>query len=630
MLGAFRLLMIELFGSDKQPGHGVIDILQAMTRGARFDSMVATYPVLPSLFLTLWCLFSDVSRIAQRVRVTVGVATVAAHLAICGITIGYFKEYHDQFNQWLVGLLTDDVGAIARTIWRGYPIVMYLCAFAILAAAGGWGVSWLLLRAPFWRTPQFHPQSRVLRALTVLAIRGWGIRRPIKQRDLAVTRDPFLNKLVANPYVALRYAILDYRYVTGADGLSVFLKEGTIVDAAKSIFPNAGQWRDLDTLCQRTAVGRPGPKPRHIFLIVCESLDAWPLLPEYRTLGLADGLAQLATNGISCKSFVSAGGATIHALGTLVSGLPEAGVNINYQPASRSPFATASAPIFKRLGYHTRFIYGGYSWQRADEFCLAQGFDEFSGVPKFKNLPAGALGTWGAFDEYLFDYVLQETPADIPSFNIILTTVNHPPYDCDVTARGFPHRTMPAPFDRIYDGTDPMKVFGHQWYTAKCAGEFVLAAEKRFPGSIFIVTGDHASRHFLNSHPSLYERKAVPCLIYGREVLNGLTPPPVIAGCHLDLLATLVELSADRGFEYAALGRNLFDPKTAPLGFGNGIVVTPDLLFDMAYPDQPLAVPGGQLPHPLPSIEPLRRHYQALHALSWWRVMKGSALPGGN
>ncbi|HEY5911404.1 MAG TPA: sulfatase-like hydrolase/transferase [Verrucomicrobiae bacterium] len=634
ILAAFRLLMIWLFGSQMRATSGGEEILKALLRGARFDSMAASYPVALCLPFTAFCLLRDVSRLGQRVRIVVGILAVGVHLAICGITVGYFREYHDQFNQWIIGLITDDLGAITRTIWRGYPILAYLTGYLLVLAFSGWGIARLLRWFPPPRL-KLRLRSGAAAGLTLalvvglffLGIRGWGIRRPVKQRDLAATSDPFLNKLVANPYVALRYAILDYKYVTSAQGLSTFLGGGSIVDAAKTAFPNSQSWADLDQLCRRSAKGHPGTKPRHIFLIVCESLDAWPMLPEFRSLGLADGLLTLATNGISCKAFISSGFETIQSIGTLISGLPEAGININYQPSSRTPFPTASAPVFKRLGYHTKFIYGGFSWQRADEFALAQGFDDFEGVPSFKNLPAGAVGTWGAFDEFVFDHILRSTPPDTPTFDLVLTTVNHPPYDCDVFAHGFPHRTMPAPYDRIYDGTDPMKVFGHQWYTAKCVADFVATASQRLPGSVFVVTGDHASRHFLNSHPSVFESMAVPCIIYGPEVLAGVEVPAKMAGSHLDLIATLAELSADRGFEYSAFGRNLFDGSQKPVGLGCRAVVTPEFFFRLREAERPEVIPGEVLPVPMPDLEELKRHYLSVHALSWWRVMKGSRLP---
>lgn len=634
-LGVFRLGMVWMFRSPTQAWDWSGDVLQVLSRGARFDSMVAAYPVLLSFPLTLSCLVKDLSRIAQRIRVASAMVAIPMHLAICGITVCYFKEYHDQFNQWIVGLITDDLVAIMLTIWRGYPVLLYLMGYAGIVAAWVWIVPRLFRWFPPWKSLQFSMPSlltRLVLALLVggllfLAIRGWSFRRPMKQRDLKATRDLFLNKLVANPYVALRYAILDYKYITGAKGLETFIGRRSVLDAAQVVLGNIGAERNLDVLCQRKTAGRPGPKPQHIFLIIGESLDVWPLLPVYQPLGLADGLVQLATNGVFVKSFLPAGFETIHATCTIVTGLPEAGVNVNYQPSSQKPFPTAAAPIFKRLGYRTRFIYGGYSWQRVDEFCIAQGFDDYIGAAATKGLPVGAIGTWGAFDEFLFDVCLREITPDVPSFNVILTTANHPPYDCDVFARGFPHKTMPPPYDRLYDKTNPMKVFGHQWYTAKCISEFVKASEARYPGSIFVITGDHASRHFLNSHPTLYERTSVPCIFYGPGVLGKLKSPASMAGSHLDLVPTLVELCAEPGFEYAAFGQNLLAERLSPVGFGAKAVVTPECIFTVSddHPIEP--VPGHELPSPLPSRAALDNYYRCLHALAWWRVMKGSALP---
>ena len=637
-LGSFRLIMILAFRSQLQPGHGASDILQALLQGARFDSMVATYAVLPGLLFSVGSLFKDLRRVGQPVRAAAVTLALAAHLALCGITVGYFQEYHDQFNQWIIGLVTDDLNAIWLTIWRSYPVLWYALAYGSFVAASAWAAPKVLRRFQFLkpeRVGRWPPAARVLTVLLLggllfLAARGWGIRRPIKQHDLSVTKDAFLNKLVANPYVALRYAIIDYRHVTSAQGLSTFLGDRSIIRAAQTIFPNAGSWRDLDVLCQRKAAGHPNRKPRHIFLIVCESLDTWPMLPAYEGLGWADGLVQLAANGICCRAFVSSGSATSHATGTLASGLPEVGVDIHYQPSSRQPFPTASAPIFKRLGYRSRFIYAGVpSWQRADAFCFAQGFDEVLGIPDFKHLPSGA-GTWGLPDEFLYEHILREISPDVPSFNLLLTTVNHPPFDLDVFAHGFPHHTMPERFEPLYDHGNAMKVFGHKWYTAKCASDFINAADQRFPGSLFVVTGDHNSRRFLNAHPSLFETKAVPCIFWGPAVLAGVKPPLRMAGSHTDLVPTLVELCADAGFEYAAFGRDLFKPDAEPVGFGARTVITPEFLLPVGDPNSVEAVPGQALPRILPALEELSWQYQSLHALSWWRAMIGSRLTPAN
>jgi hypothetical protein len=103
-----------------------------------------------------------------------------------------------------------------------------------------------------------------------------------------------------------------------------------------------------------------------------------------------------------------------------------------------------------------------------------------------------------------------------------------------------------------------------------------------------------------------------------------------MAGSHTDLVPTLVELCADAGFEYAAFGRDLFKPDAEPAGFGTHTVVTPDFLFPVGVPNSVEAVPGQSMPRILPSLEELSWQYQSLHALSWWRAMKGSRLTPAN
>ena len=103
-----------------------------------------------------------------------------------------------------------------------------------------------------------------------------------------------------------------------------------------------------------------------------------------------------------------------------------------------------------------------------------------------------------------------------------------------------------------------------------------------------------------------------------------------MAGSHTDLVPTLVELCADAGFEYAAFGRDLLKPDAAPAGFGAGTVITPEFLLPVGEPNRVEPVPGQAMPRTLPSLEELSWQYQSLHALSWWRAMKGSRLTTAN
>ena len=353
------------------------------------------------------------------------------------------------------------------------------------------------------------------------------------------------------------------------------------------------------------------------------------MLPQYRALGLGSNLVALAESGLWIKGFMPSGESTMKSLAAIISGLPDAGVFTNYQPSGRRPFPTSIAPIFRRLGYKTRFFYGGnLSWERMAEFCEAQGFEEIYGESQITKWGRKSASNWGVKDEYLFRYVAETVTASPRSFNMIMTTSYHPPFDIDVEEAGFALREMPAEFKPLYDGKTPMRVFGHYWYADRCLGEFVRTVEAKLQYALVAITGDHASRRFLNERPSLYERRAVPLILHGPDVLKNVTAPPNMAGSHLDIAPTLVELAAPAGFQYHSMGANLLDPQRVQLGFGSrNIVIGPQFIFEVDRPSEVFPLPGCTLPGDSLNTSKLRDNYLAFHGLGWWRIMKGEEFP---
>ncbi len=264
--------------------------------------------------------------------------------------------------------------------------------------------------------------------------------------------------------MALNYAVKRHLELSKVKGLKVFIPDGDVRKAAQTFFATPAVYDDLDRYLLRYAKGARHNAPRHIFLIVGEGYSAWPLMKKYEPLGLAEGVKQLLRNGgLSVEKFVPASGGTMSSLAAIVTGLPDTGVHTNYQKTARRAYPTSVAKIFKQLGYRTRFFYGGYlSWQRVGNFCRAQGFDEIYG--------GGHIGSWassnewGVDDDYLFEFVLKKADDDRPSFNIILTTTNHPPYDIDVRAKGFNLREIPAELRASLAADIDFIELGHYWY----------------------------------------------------------------------------------------------------------------------------------------------------------------------
>ncbi|HEX3133812.1 MAG TPA: LTA synthase family protein, partial [Planctomycetota bacterium] len=542
--------------------------------------------------------------------------------------IGYIGKYGNQFDQFLFGVIFDDFGAIVTTIWRSYPVVWAFLGMITLSVA----LVWLLLRwvrSPFVviDSTRVRPawwlcvvMALMLTGLLVAGARGSVSRLPLQEKAAALSPDPFINALTPTPFHALRLAIGRYQELQNSAGLKVFLPDGNLAKAADVVLPGHDAGNDLDRWTERTAPGAK-TKPKHIFLLVMESYDAWSFAEAYRSLGLTDGVRDLGKQGILLTSFVAGSTGTMISLGALLTGLPDVGVMTAWQPSARAAFPTSPAPIFKQLGYRTRFFYSGYlSWQRIGDFCRAQGFDEVVGGGSIDGGKSG--NEWGVDDEHLLNYVADHVPDDTPSFNIILSTSYHPPFDVDVYGKGFPLKEIPPDLADRYDGKISMTMFGHHWYSDRAATRFIRTLDERTPGCLFALTGDHWSRRFLNGHPTWPERSLMPLLLYGPQVLAGITPPEHIAGGHLDIAPTLVELSAPAGFAYHSLGENILAPKRG-LGISTASVVGTDFIAQIGDPVRFFPLPDRALPKVTPDPEYLRRLHQGWHAYGWWRLMRG-------
>ena len=155
----------------------------------------------------------------------------------------------------------------------------------------------------------------------------------------------------------------------------------------------------------QSQAGSLAKRPHHVVVILGENYALWPLLPEYRSLGLAQTGEWLEKEGAYTYHFLSNGNGTMTSLNGFLTGLPDVGLYVNYTMGLKgkaSPFAIGET--MKRLGYRTVFWYGGLrSWQDLEHFTLREGFDE---VHCADELPEqGESSSWGAPDGALFDVI---------------------------------------------------------------------------------------------------------------------------------------------------------------------------------------------------------------------------------
>lgn len=602
-------------------------IASVFLNGLRFDLRVATLAALPSIAASLLAFRFGLADLRRGLRPYTAYFFAIAAAILVAIDIGYFEEYGNQFDHFLFGLVFDDRKAILRTIWTGYPVLQIAGAVALAAILTSMlarrGVNAIpLAPAHFDRLPKWVNAVLFVFVLAIIvcSARGSLGRRPAQMKIAAVTADEFLNKMVVNPFDMLATAASDYAQLRKSTGLDQFLHHGEIGVAAQRHFRTGAEMSSIDAYATRRAPGTLHP-PRHIVLMVMESYSAWPLLPEYRALHLADEVFSLSTGGISVPRFISAGPGTMPSLGALLTGLPDTGLAMSYELAARNPFPTSPAVIFHRLGYRTRFFYGGYlSWQRIGELARTQGFDEVHGGGEIGNWLSGK--EWGVDDEHLFDFARKTISDGVPSFDVILSVSNHPPFDVDLKARGERLDRVPAQLAPRFDGSVDLNVLGHFRYADHCLGRFVRSAASGLTLPLFVITGDHYGRKFPNAHPTLFERLAVPLILNGPSVLSGQHTAAQSAGSHIDIIPTLVDLAAPKGFSYPALGRDLLQPEPEQPGLGCSAAVTAAGIVEFAGSGTTVQ---GSLSRA--EIASLRQDYDDLLALGWWRTRNGAGLP---
>ncbi len=613
-----------------------------LANGLRYDISTAAIWVLPTFLLSLACIAIPCARQVHALRRFSASIYAVLAILVFGADLVFFSVYGDQFNQMVFGIAYDDTTAILLTIWKEYHPLLFL-GFAIpLILANGW-----LIRRWLAYTPSLVPRlGEGIRSLlprlatgfaifliVTAAVRGgtlWG--EPIRLKHAFVVDDIFLNRSVLNPFTALRYTVKIKLELEKGAALANFWPSKNIGEALAYELRQRGQSHpvgtDLDESLSIQARGHSGEKPRHIFLLLMESHSGWTVMPAYRHAGLSPAFSTIADKGIYFPNFLPAGSGTIGSMNTLITGLPDMGLNINYELSAHTAYPSALAANMKRLGYKTRFFYGGFlSWQRLDSFAQNQGFDEIYGGG---NMSAWVhTNEWGVDDEYLYDFILKTLDNKTPSFNFILTTTNHPPYDLDLKSLGYPLQELPAPLKATKAET--LKVLGHLWYAEQLAGRFIEKAEAQLTTPLFAITGDHTARLQV-SFPgdNVVEQSAVPFILYGPEVLAESGVTMATAGAHMDIPATLIELAAEPGFRYTSFGENLLHKTSPSYGYGWQFIIGENFIANDAERYSIFGLSAAQRPEEKPDLSDMHTRINALKALSWYRVKKGPTLPLGH
>ena len=619
----FRVIFILFFQKKMTYEFDLADNANVFLMGFRFDcTAIAYFLLLPLLVLLLFSPFSKFG-IIKTVRKIHQVLFVILSTIICVVTINYFKEYGDQFNHFLFLALYDDKKAVLNTILVDFYPILNSLIIILTIILGNYIFNYFEKKERIYRflaKINFKKSNYVIvflfLFLFVAGIRGTFGSIPVLREYSGISRDNFLNKTIINPYRSLKYAIKDFNRLNKIGNKNPYMDD--------TLFKAAFPYDKVTDVVRKTAQGPTIEKPKQIFIVVMESYDSWPLLDKYLSFNLSSQLSAIAKNGTHFSHFLASGNTTIDSFGAIMTNVPNCGINLSHIGTAGVPFETSIFTQFKKLGYETNFYYGGFlSWENIGDLSKYYGVDRiYSGVDGGGKTDTGG---WGIEDEKLFNLVMQHTDKDKYSLNIILTTSYHAPYTVDLEAKGFPYKStdeFPAAMKKYYDGAMNLKELGHLWYGDKAIGDFVKKAEKVFPESIYNFTGDHFGRKFINSKPNLYEKSSVAYIMYGKSIPKSLNTTP---GSHIDIMPTLIEMIAPKGFEYYSFGESMFT-KGKNEGISNDKMIEGNDLYHFPKGANIEKIDLNTFKETYFKRSNLELKHNKLMALAWYYTMKGNDL----
>ncbi|OGB30422.1 MAG: hypothetical protein A3F78_14550 [Burkholderiales bacterium RIFCSPLOWO2_12_FULL_61_40] len=536
------------------------DIATVVFQGLRFDLKVSAIAGVLLLLVLPW-----VSGKANG-RIAAGLAFVYVMLSL--VNLHYFGFYKTPIDSLVFGLVEDDTAAVLETIWRDFPVVWtLLLAFGLSAATVVLHRRLLVRLNPDTVLQTRHWAIKAVVAVVVffaLLFAGKGTLREmaLQRQHLTVTTSQFLNDMVPNGVIALKYAWdsrgLSQNLQNPVAGLKSMGFDNALAAAEVLGLPHGSEAEVKAALTAHDPLPAGATKKNLVFFLM-ESFSAEPMRYQSPKFDVLGRLAPTLEHACHFSNFDSAQPGTHPSLEAILFSSPITPLTLG--DVGRKPIPWAIPKVVRDAGYQTLFITSARSgWRDLNRVLKVQGFDEVVDANTLKEAyPEATLGIWGVWDSYVFQYLskrLAAQPVDKPIFVFVLTSTNHPPYD------------LPADYQRVprdmalwggETGSDTFRLnLDSYHYAADLLGGFVQELQKSplKASTLVAATGDHNVRSFgiYAEAKRRYLMRQVPFLIWGEGLACG--PQQASPASHRDMFNTLLPLAGITG-PYVNSGRNL-------------------------------------------------------------------------
>lgn len=583
-MSVFSLLRLGMLWRNSLVAGGIPAgiLAQSFLVGARFDLMVTSYLLLP---LALWALaprYGWQYRSGALAVLPWGLTALWSPLVFLGLAEWeFYREFHDRFNQLALEYITDDPATVARMLWHGFPVIRY----ALLWAAATALIAYLLRRrltrlmpaAPLFsrerHVKKALPAGIVLIALLLIGARG-GLTNamPLRWGNAYFSAHTFANHLALNGLYTLAKTIQEQKRHSLA---RFWLSRGSRAEALETTRSLVLQTGDRPLAPDVYALLRsPGDTgrtvtfsspPRHVVVILMESLSAEFVGALGAPYGATPELDRLAQNGILFDRFFSQGTHTHQGMFATVCSFPNL-PGFEYlmkHSIAKQPFRSFIA-LLSEAGFHSVYVYNGdFTWDNQEGFFRNQGMDRFVGrdsyvAPKYKD------PTWGVSDEDMFMRGVEEAgklAGQGHAFTLLQTLSNHAPFALPA----------PTPFTDLKGPEHLVPRLNGIRYADWALGRFFAAAAKEpwFKDTLFVVLGDHGFAYGAPQAPLDLASYHIPLLLYYPGDTRWAGTRIHTVGSQVDVMPTVMGLLGNRRPQQS-WGRDLF--RVAPGDRGWAVV----------------------------------------------------------
>ena len=294
-------------------------------------------------------------------------------------------------------------------------------------------------------------------------------------------------------------------------------------------------------------------KNPNIIIIALESFTSKGIEVLGGRKGITPCINELVHEGILFDHFYASGDRTDKAMVALIAAYPaQPTTNIIKFPhkLKNLPFITSG---LKNRNYHSAYYYGGsIDFANYRTLLNMAGFEKIITKDDFNKHANDSK--WGAFDEYVFDRLLEDTPdGENHFFKFLFTLTSHPPYT--------------IPIQPLLKGSDDdSKFLSSMNYTDRCIGDFIKKAKtkKWWANTLIILVADHGVNLPGNTANHEAIKFTIPMLWLGGALAVQDTVVEKYAS-QTDLLKTLF-CQLDIPFENK-FGKNIFSSGSRSFAF---------------------------------------------------------------